>query len=287
MKKILCILLSISVLFGLCACGNNSENKEPTNQSTQTNVEGSNGLKFKEFYYDATKWDELENKENVELKLCGISAVPFNVVDFKDNVTELHAFHVYTKGSNDSETIKDFNQFIDGTKMIKPSYSTTAKNSINIDLDNGATFEMMVTAPTDEEYVEQDILKAVSEGRHYYYAAYDVDVFLDIDMTGIEFSTAGDKPNAKPLLDKAIEKLGKPTSIKMEMNSTDTETDNDYLTGMQSYSLVYEFSDYTLVIAVHESQVIFGDTRDTGYIGMSAFVFAPNAWKFYKAEKNF
>ena len=295
MKKILCILLAITMLFGLCACGkevvDNPKPLKPNENQTDTDNKQENvgGLKFNDFFYDVTDWDKLESKDNVDLKLCGISNVPFNVVDFKDNITEFDAFHIYTKEAEnilDYKTVKDFNEFIDGTKMIKPNYSTTGSNSINLDLDNGATFEMMITAKPEEDNVAQDILTAVNKGRHFYYAMYDVEKFLDIDMTGIEFSTGGDKPNAKPLLEKAIEKFGKPTEIKIITDNTKDATGEDMLMGIQSYQLIYEFESYVLEIDVSETQIIFGDSRDISYMHMSAFVFAPNAWENYKIEKN-
>ena len=110
MKKILCILLAITMLFGLCACGkeitDNPEPLEPNENQTDTDNKQENvsGLKFGDFFYDVMDWDKLEAKESVNLKLCGISDAPFNVVDFKNNITEFDAFHIYTK---EAENILD------------------------------------------------------------------------------------------------------------------------------------------------------------------------------------
>ena len=72
----------------------------------------------------------------------------------------------------------------------------------------------------------------------------------------------------------------------MITDNTKDVTGEDMLMGIQSYQLIYEFESYVLELDVSETQIIFGDSRDTCYMHLSAFVFAPNAWENYKTEKN-
>ncbi len=297
MKKLLAILLALTILFSFAGCAE-SENPGSTpvessgnHQEENTTATGSSQtLQLKEYWYDTVDWDSLEEKDPDWL-LFGISAAPFNIMDFASSTTDILPPALHTE---DNKLImenkpKDFEVLFQGTLSAYSTLETTSSDVFCLDLSNGASCRFSITASGEEADHVQSIRQSIEQGKYFYHSNYYVDQFLNMDMSGepeYKLGTSGNDGNVIPLLEKILESFGKPTACEVTLDEASTGGDGDFMLGYMQYILIYEYEDYVLYIPVIETQGVYASGQG-GYqsSGLSVRVYGKGAWEDYKIEK--
>lgn len=288
MKKFLCIVLSILMLFSMTACSDKNteeatiENNEidVETESSKTNIE----LGYHAFYYDTVKWNELPEKD-VDFKMGGAVSAPFDLRQFKDAINSVSA-PVYEEGyqylGSDQYRESDFSLLTDGTRFMLPYFGTSTTMTIRLNLKNESNIDMLIMAAPENDNVPQNIIQAIEEGRHHYAPAtdYNKEVFLDVDMEDLPVREGFLKSEGN-LLKKAVEKFGRPTKVELVREHMDDDDSDGTLIGNKEYNIIYEHEDFVLAIYVYETQYIYSDGSTYDYVKVLPRVYGKEAWRLY------
>ena len=229
-------------------------------------------------FFENTDWEGLEEKD-FEFQLYNISQPPFNPIDLKNHITSVSAY-CSTQNDNIGNYEYDFSKLIDRTKYMAPQYDARNGLGIELKLNGGEEFKILLTSNNREK---QNVKDAFNNENYFYFVENDIDKLFNIDMQGINFSTTGRTPNATPLLKKIIEQFGKPSQLnnlaKNQLSSLDSKR----------YEMIYEKSNFVLVFTVLEIPNQYGWQGDVNMsMSMSAKIFTPTSWRNYcdNVQKN-
>lgn len=256
MKKILVILLGITIVLGTIGCGkaNSNDNESDTIQNIQEEVSKSDSnkdtIEVKKTWYESVRWDDLATKKDVELKMFGLVDHPYNFIDFKEHIQEFHAYNCYDKDDKWIQNLQDFDTFFADGMKAPVSYSDT-NGSASVILKNGAHLDLSITSTLENENNRVSISDALTNGEYIYFCNWTSD-FLNIEKE--------EGPDNTKLLDAIIEKYGKPTKINMLLESEISE--DSYSINQKYYDLCYEMDNYVLVVFVNENVSNYGNEED-------------------------
>lgn len=290
MRKILLIILSCTLILGLIGCGNtkNDDNNKETNQeiieqneSNDKKETNDKSIAIRNTWYDEVDWNNLAKKENVELVIFDTLDYPYNIFDIKDKITEFYAGGCFDKSLKFREKAQDVDTYLSDNYYMYRNFSTTSGNYASVHIEDDS-LELSITSTPQDNTSWVNPSNAMQKGEYFYFAQYDPDKLLGIDMNDDEGYERGE---IILFLDRVIEKFGKPTKINMDISS---EINNeDYSLNQKYYDLVWEFEKYTIVLSVQES--VGAQDNEGKYVrhdaDASAYLYTDVSWKQYKEYK--
>lgn len=288
-KKFLSILLSVvlclSMMFTLCACGEkddqNTDNTNSTVSSEQVddtnNKHEESTLQVDPFWCDTYDWDTVETKTNVDFKMFSLVASPFSPASLDGHLYEISTHGVYQTGETSEVKCELISDLLSGDKYIEPTFSTTSSSSIWFYLDENTSCKMNITSDCEEGKYRANISDAVDSKNYFFYSTYDVQEMLDVN---VEITNSKDET---PLLEKLIEKFGKP-EIK-EHTSMNTR-DDSYALNQIFYELRWVYEDYTVSVLVNEKCGAYSGGNTYHEVEVSnSMVFTNVSWQKYLAKE--
>lgn len=253
MKKLLSLLLAILMILTLGACGKDEDSKGEKIKDDNVSDTNSEEPKTEEdiakehLWYYSVDFDKLETKEVSDFKVYGYLAPPFDINTIKNDITKVHYTITTEQGYPKIVDYLSLDEVLD-----MPSDRNEKSFGFNVggDDNNGRDYGYVIVTPKDTSMSSKE---AIANGYCYLETSNDFDKFLDIDVSNTDYKVKDNDAtvieNMKPLMDKVIERFGKPTEV---------EVLNIFSDGI-SYKLRYKMDKYVMVISISESYDIETD----------------------------